>query len=98
MKCKVRFAEEAKIFLFPNNSDRSGAHPTSCSVDAGALTSGVNGPGNDSGNSSPSSADVKNVWSYITLSQYAFNACCLIKHRNHCTLHLYQEILITIEL
>jgi len=68
MKCKVGFAEEANIFFFPQkNSDRSGAHPTSCSVGAGALTSRVNGPGNDSGNSSPSSADVKNVWSYIAL-------------------------------
>ena len=64
MKCKVRFAEEAKSFLFPKEFAPVWGPP--CSVDAGALTSGVNGPGNDSGTSSPSSADVKIVWSYIS--------------------------------
>jgi hypothetical protein len=50
-----------EYFFSQKNWDRSGAHPTSCSVDAGALTLGVNGLGNDSSNSPPSSADVKNV-------------------------------------
>jgi hypothetical protein len=45
MKCKIRFAEEAKFFLFPKEFGPVWGPPYS--VDVGTLTSGVNGPGND---------------------------------------------------
>jgi hypothetical protein len=36
-------------------------------------------------NSPPSSAEVKNVWSYTSTPQYAFMAWCLVKQRNNFT-------------
>jgi hypothetical protein len=33
----------------------------------------------------PSSAKVKNAWLYISTSQYAFMARCLVKHRDNFT-------------
>lgn len=72
---------EGQNFTSPK-SIRTGLGPTQPPVQCmlGVLTSGVNGPGNDS---SPPSTDVKNVLSCISLSQDAFSAYCLIKHRNH---------------
>jgi hypothetical protein len=36
--------------------------------------------------SPPSSAEVKNAWSYTATPQYAFMAWCLVKHRDNFTL------------
>jgi hypothetical protein len=38
-----------------------------------------------SDHSPPSSAEVKNAWSYTSNPQYVFNAWCLVKHRDNFT-------------
>jgi hypothetical protein len=37
----------------------------------------------------PSSAEVKNAWNYISISQYVFMAWCLVKYKTcvHCVVH-----------
>jgi hypothetical protein len=40
-------------------------------------------------NSPPSSADVKNAWSYTSTPQYVFMAWCLVKQRDNFTFYLY---------
>jgi hypothetical protein len=57
-----------------------GAHPASY---PGALSLGIKRPARGSDHSPPSSADVKNAWSYTSTPQYVFMAGCLIKHRVH---------------
>jgi hypothetical protein len=42
-------------------------------------------PGREAGHSPPSSAEVKNAWSYTSTPQYVFMAWCLVKHRDNFT-------------
>jgi hypothetical protein len=44
---------------------------------------GVNLPGREAENSPPSSAEVKNAWSYTSTSPYFYMAWSLIKHRDN---------------
>jgi hypothetical protein len=46
----------------------------------GALFLGVKRPGREADYSPPSSAEVKNAWSYTSTPQYVFMAWCLVKH------------------
>jgi len=46
-----------------------------------ALSLGVKWPGRESDHSPPSSAEVKNVWSYASILQYVFMAWCLVKYK-----------------
>jgi hypothetical protein len=46
----------------------------------GALSLGVKRPGSETDHSPPSSAEIKNTWSYTSTPQYAFMAWCLVKH------------------
>jgi len=56
----------------------------------GALSLGLNWPGNEANHSPPSSVEVKNVWSYISDPSYVFIAWYVIKHRDNFTsLYLY---------
>jgi hypothetical protein len=45
------------------------------------LSSGVKRPVHESDHSSPSSAEVKNAWSYTSTPTFIFVAWCLVKHR-----------------
>jgi hypothetical protein len=45
----------------------------------GAIFLGVKWPGREDDHSPPSSAEVKNAWSYTSTPQYAFMAWCLVK-------------------
>jgi hypothetical protein len=45
----------------------------------GALSLGVKRPGRESDHSSPSSAEVKNTWSYTSITLYVFMEWCLMK-------------------
>jgi hypothetical protein len=56
---------------------------------AGALSLEVNWPGREADHSPPSSAEVKNAWSYTSTPQYAFMAWCLVKHRDNFTFTFY---------
>jgi hypothetical protein len=52
---------------------------------SGVLSLGVKRPGREADHSLPSSAEVRNAWSYTYTPQYAFMALCLVKHRDNCT-------------
>jgi hypothetical protein len=54
----------------------------------GAIFLGVKRPGREADHSAPSSAEVKNAWSYTSTPQYVFMAWCLVKHRDNFTLPL----------
>jgi hypothetical protein len=51
----------------------------------GALSLGLKRPGREADHSPPSSAEVKNAWSYTSTPQYVFVAWCLVKHRDNFT-------------
>jgi hypothetical protein len=44
---------------------------------------GVKRPGREADHSPPSSAEVRNAWSYTSSPQYVFMAWCLVKHRDN---------------
>jgi hypothetical protein len=54
----------------------------------GALSLGVKRPGGEANHSPPSSAEVKNAWSYTSTPQYVFMAWCLVKHRDNFTFYI----------
>jgi hypothetical protein len=54
----------------------------------GALSLGVKQLGHEAYHLSPSSAKVKNVWSYTPTPHYVFMAWCLVKHRDNFTFTL----------
>jgi len=47
----------------------------------GALSPVVKRPGREADRLHPSSVEVKNAWSYISIPQYVFMAWCLVKYR-----------------
>jgi hypothetical protein len=47
----------------------------------GPLSLGIKRPGREADHSPPSSAEVKNTWSYTSTPQYVLVAWCLVKHR-----------------
>jgi hypothetical protein len=53
----------------------------------GALSLGVKRPEREAEHSLPSSAEVKNMWSYTSTTQYAFMAWCSVTAQEH--LYLY---------
>jgi hypothetical protein len=54
-------------------------------MDTGALSPGVKLPGREADHSPPSSAEVKNAWSYTSTSPFVFIAWCLVKYRDNFT-------------
>jgi len=56
----------------------SGAHPASYPMGTGGSFQGCGGK-----HSLPSSAEVKNLWSYTASPSYVFMALCLGKHRGN---------------
>jgi hypothetical protein len=50
-----------------------------------ALSLGVKRPGLEIDHSAPSSAEVKNQWSYTSTPQYDFMAWCSVKHKDNFT-------------
>jgi hypothetical protein len=55
----------------------------------GAVSLRVKWLGREADHSPPSSAEVKNAWSYTPLPQYIFMAWCLVKHRDSFTFYIY---------
>jgi hypothetical protein len=53
-----------------------------------ALSVGIKRPGREADYSPPSSAEVKNEWSYTSTPQYVFVAWCLVKHTDNFTFFL----------
>jgi hypothetical protein len=66
---------------------RPALRPTKTSVQwvPGALTPGLKRPGHEDDHSPPSSAEVKNAWSYTSSPPYVFMAWRLVKHRDNFT-------------
>jgi hypothetical protein len=79
------------IFLFTTMS-RMALGPTQFPIPwvPGALSLRVMWLGHEADHSPPSSAKVKNVWSYTSTPQYVFMAWCLVKHKDNFTFTLIQ--------
>jgi hypothetical protein len=71
------------IFLLTTVS-RTALGPTQSPIQwvTGALSLGVKRPGREADHSPPSSAEVKNAWSYTFTPPYVFMKWCLVKHRD----------------
>jgi hypothetical protein len=86
---RVRFPVGARNFsLHHCVQNCSGAHQPPIQWVPGALPLGVKRPGRETDHSPPSSAEVKNEWSYTSTPQYAFMTWCLVKHRDNFTFYL----------
>jgi hypothetical protein len=70
------------ILLFTTAS-RTALRPTQPPIQRvpGALSLRVKRPGREADHSPPSSAEVKHAWSYTSVPQYVFMACCLLSIR-----------------
>jgi len=67
------------FFSTPLHPDYSEAKPASYPMVLGPAP-GIKWPGHEAGNPPPSSAEVKNAWSYISTIQCVFIMWCLVKH------------------
>jgi hypothetical protein len=54
-----------------------------------ALSLGVKRPEREADHSPPSSAEVKNSWSYTATAQYVFMAWCLVNHKDNFTFSFF---------
>jgi hypothetical protein len=72
------------IFLFTTVS-RMALGPTQPPIQwiPRVLSLGVKRPEREDDHSPPSSAEVKNAWSYTSTPQYVFMVWCLVKHRDN---------------
>jgi hypothetical protein len=78
---RVRLPEGAGNFsLHHRVQNGSGAHPASYQIGTGGFFPGVKRPGRESDHSPPSTAEVKNAWSYASTPQYVVMAWCVVKH------------------
>jgi hypothetical protein len=80
------------IFLFTTAS-RTALGPTHPPIQwvPAVLSLGVKRPGREADHSTPSSAEVKNAWSYTSTPPYVFVAWCSLKHRDNFLLYLYKN-------
>jgi hypothetical protein len=69
------------VFLFFVTASRSALGPTEPPIQSlpGAVSSGVKRSGRKAYHSPPSSAEVKNAWSFTSSFQHVLMAWCLIK-------------------
>jgi hypothetical protein len=86
----VRFPARTGNFSL-HHRVQNGSGPTQPPIQwvPGALSLGVKQPGREVDHSSPSSAEVKNAWSYTSTPQYDLIAWCLVKHRDNLTFYLF---------
>jgi hypothetical protein len=86
---RVRFPAGLGIFLFTTASRTAlgPTHPPIQWVPFRAVSLGVKRPGREADHSPPSSAEVKDVWSYTSTPLYAFMAWCSVKRSTGTTLH-----------
>jgi hypothetical protein len=86
---RVRFPAGAGNFsLHHRVQNGSGAQPASYPMTTGGLFLGIKVPGREADFSPPSSAEVKNAWSYTSTHQYVFMAWCLVKQTDNFTFTL----------
>jgi hypothetical protein len=85
----VRFPTGAGNFSLRHRVQTgSGAHTVSYPTDTEGSFSGSKAAWAWSWPYTPSSAEVKNAWSYTSTPQYVFMAWCLVKHRDNFTFTL----------
>jgi len=65
------------------------SHPASA-MGTGTLSQGLKRPGSEAGHLRPSSAGVKNGWSYTSTPLYVFMVWFLVKHRDIFTFYLHK--------
>jgi hypothetical protein len=75
---RVRFPAGAGSFSLHRVQNGSEAHPGSYPMVPGTLYMEVKRPGREDDHSPPSSAEVKNTWSYTSTPQYIFMVWCLL--------------------
>jgi hypothetical protein len=96
---RVRFPAGAGNFsLHHRVQTGSGSHPASYPMGTGAVSLGIKRPGRKVDHSPPSSAEVKNAWSYTSTLQYVFMTWCLIKNRDNFTFIFYAPTLLELKL
>jgi hypothetical protein len=87
---RVRFPAGAGNFSVHHRvQNGSEAHPASYPMGTGDLSLGVKRLGRDGDRSPPSSAEVKNEWSYTSTLPILFMAWCLVKHGDNFTSLFY---------
>jgi hypothetical protein len=90
---RVRFPEGTGNFCLHHRvQNGSEAHQASYPMGTRDTFMGVKQPGREADHSPPSSAEVKECVELYLHSQYAFMACCLVKHRDNFTFYLYQGV------
>jgi hypothetical protein len=88
-----------KFFSSPPCPDRFWGPPSLLSNEyQGALSLGVKRPEREAGHSPPSSAEVKNVWSYTSTPQYTFIAWCSVKAQRWLLLTYFVHIIIKVQM
>jgi hypothetical protein len=86
-RSRVRIPVRARDFPLPQNVQTGpGAHSASYSVDTRLLSRWVNRPGRKLGHSRPSSAEVKNEWSYTSTPPLRLHGV----HRGRLNLFFYR--------
>jgi hypothetical protein len=73
------------IVLICTVSHKKFENDVSFIISSPPLIPGVKRSGREADHSPPSSAKVRNAWSYIFLSQYVFMAWCLVKYDDNFT-------------
>jgi hypothetical protein len=78
------------IFLFATVS-RTALGPTQHPIQRvpGVVSVGIKRPAREADHSPPSSAEVKNAWSYTSTPQYVFMTWYLVKNRDNFTFYIY---------
>jgi hypothetical protein len=87
---RVRFPAGAGNFSLRHRVQNvSGAHLAPYPMGTRGSFPGVKRPGREADHSHPSSAEVKNAWSYTSIPQYVFMAWCSVKHSENFTFTFY---------
>jgi hypothetical protein len=91
---KVRFpAGAGNRPLHHRVHNGSEAHPASYPMDTGALSLGVKRPGRETDHSSPSSAEVKNAWSYTSTPPIRLHGVVISYRKAEGKLYIYLYLL-----
>jgi hypothetical protein len=94
---RVRFPEGAGNFsLHHCVHNDSGVHPASYPMGTTGSFPGGKAARHEADHSPPSSAKVKNAWSYTSTPQYVLMAWCLVKHRDNFTFTSYTKMFWTL--
>jgi hypothetical protein len=91
----LRFYSRRRLGIFLITASRTAQEPTQPPIQwvPRALSLGIKRPGREADHSPPSSAEVKDGWSYTAIPQYVFMAWCLVKHKENFTFQTSYNLL-----